>query len=246
MRDDLNARRGVALLPVLALAGALAAPFPAGAAASRSELDERLARVERMVESQALAEIAGQLAALEAELRTLRGSVEELQFALDGARQQQRDQYLDLDRRLQAVEAATQQLAQATVAAGPDPQAEYQASFDLLKEGRYAEAQRGFEGFLAAHPQHDLAANAQYWLAEVHYVERNYEGALLAFERVLTAYPQARKASDALLKAGYCQYEMKRYAIARATLARVTREFPGTPAARDAAQRLDRMAAEGR
>ncbi len=240
----MNALRVLAVPAVLLLTCLLA--MPANAAASRSELEERLARVERIVDSQALAEIAGQLAALEAEARALRGGLEELQFALDGARQQQRDQYLDLDRRLQALEAAAQRLAQAAAAAGPDPQADYQASFDLLKEGRYTEAQRGFERFLAAYPQHDLAANAQYWLAEVHYVERNYEAALLAFERVLSGYPQARKASDALLKAGYCQYELKRYAAARATLTRVSQDFAGTPAARDAAQRLVRMAAEGR
>ena len=230
----------------LLLASLLAAPATATAAASRSELDERLARVERIVDNQALAELAGQLAKLEAEVRALRGSLEELQFALDGARQQQRDQYLDLDRRLQVVEAAARQAAQAAMAAGPDPLADYQASFDLLKTGRYAEAQRGFESFLVAYPQHELAANAQYWLGEVHYVERSYEAALAAFERVLSTYPQARKAADALLKVGYCQYELKRYAAARTTLARVAQDFAGTPAARDASQRLERMAAEGR
>lgn len=236
------------MLPPALLAGLLAGlpATTAWAAASRSELDERLARVERIVDNQALAELAGQLAALEAEVRALRGSLEELQFALDSARQQQRDQYLDLDRRLQALEAGAERLARAAAAAGPDPQADYQAAFDLLKTGRYAEAQRGFEGFLLAHPQHDLAANAQYWLGEVHYVERNYEAALAAFERVMSAYPQARKAADALLKVGYCQYELKRYAAARASLARVTQEFSGSLAAQDAARRLDRMAAEGR
>lgn len=236
----------LAVLPAVLLAGLLAVSGPAAAAASRAELDERLARIEKIVDNQALMEIAGQLAALEAEVRALRGSLEELQFALEGARQQQRDQYLDLDRRLQAVEAGAERLAQAAAAVGPDPQADYQASFDLLKAGRYGEAQRGFEQFLAAYPQHDLAANAQYWLGEVHYVERDYEAALAAFERVLSAYPQARKASDALLKAGYCQYELRRYAAARVSLGRVTRDFAGTPAAQDAAQRLGRMAAEGR
>lgn len=240
----MNALRTLALASATLLAGALA--MPAVAAASRAELDERLARVERIVDNQALTEIAGQLAALEAELRALRGTLEELQFALDGARQQQRDQYLDLDRRLQALEEGAARLAQVAAAAGPDPQADYQASFELLKAGRYAEAGRGFEEFLVAHPEHDLAANAQYWLGEVHYVERDFEGALVAFERVLSAYPQARKAPDAMLKAGYCQYELRRYAAARASLARVTRDFAGTPAAQDAAQRLERMAAEGR
>lgn len=240
----MNTLRIPALLCAALLTGVPA--MPAAAAASRAELDERLARVERIVDSQALTEIAAQVAALETELRALRGSLEELQFALDGARRQQRDQYLDLDRRLQAVEAAAARLAQAASTAEPGPEADYQAAFDLLKAGRYAEAQRGFEDFLVAHPDHELAANAQYWLGEVRYVERNYEAALVAFERVLTAYPQARKGPDAMLKAGYCLYELKRFAAARASLERVPRDFPGTQAARDAAQRLERMATEGR
>lgn len=224
----------------------LSVPAAAAASASRAELEERLTRLEQVVESQALMEIASQLAALDAEVRALRGGLEELQFALDGARQQQRDQYLDLDARLQAAEAGAQRLAQAAAAAGPDPQGEYQAAYELLKVGRYDEARQGLEAFLALHAGHELAENAQYWLGEVHYVERSYEAALTAFEQVLTSFPQGRKVPDALLKIGYCQYELKRYAAARAALGRVIGDFPGATAARDAAQRLERMAAEGR
>ncbi len=124
--------------------------------------------------------------------------------------------------------------------------AEYQAAFDLLKAGRYAEARSGLSAFLAAHPDHELAENAQYWLGEVYYVELDYASALGAFERVLADYPKARKTPDALLKAGYCQYELKRFEAARISLTRLIREYPGTAAAKDAGERLARMTAEGR
>jgi tol-pal system protein YbgF len=221
---------------------------PAGtawSAASRAELEERVAQLERLAANQGLMELGRQLDALQAELRALRGSVEELQFALNGAKEQQRAQYLDLDQRLQAVEERAAKLAVTAAAAAPDPAADYQAAFDLLKAGKYGEAKSGFEAFLVSHPSHDLASNAQYWLGEVSYVERDYEAALKAFNKVLSDYPQARKAPDALLKTGYCQYELKRYGQARATLLKVTDQFPGVPAARDAAERLARMAAEG-
>lgn len=241
----MNVSRPSAALAFALLAAGLMSGGPA-AAQSRAELDERLTRIERIVESQALTEIANQLAVLEAEVRALRGALEELEFGLDGARRQQRDQYVDLDRRLQAAEERAEQLAQSTATAASDPQAVYQVAFDLLKSGQYAAARQAFEAFLAAHPSHDLAANAQYWLGEAHYVERQYEAALAAFERVLTTYPQARKGPDALLKVGYCQYELQRFGAARATLTRVVQEYPGSEAAREAAQRLERMAAAGR
>lgn len=218
-------------------------PASALAQASRAELEQRVAQLERLADNQGLLELSRQIEVLNAELRSLRGDLEELQFALQGARDQQRAQYLDLDQRLKAVEDRASLLAAAATA---DPAADYQAAFDLLKAGKYPEARTGFEAFLAQHPQHELASNAQYWLGEVSYVERSYEAALAAFGKVLGYSPQARKAPDALLKTGYCQYELKRYPEARAALRRVVEEFPGSPAARDAEARLSRMAAEGR
>jgi tol-pal system protein YbgF len=240
-------RQPAAWIAGIAAAAFLAAlPGTAYCAASRAELEERVAQLERQANNQGLIELARQLDALQADVRALRGSVEELQFALNGAKEQQKAQYLDLDKRLQALEEGAAKLAATAAATLPDAAAEYQAAFDLLKAGKYDEARAGFGSFLLAHPTHELASNAQYWLGEVSYVERDYEGALKAFGKVLSDYPQARKAPDALLKTGYCQYELKRYPQARATLVKVTEQFPDAPAARDAAERLARMAAEGR
>jgi len=233
--------RTILLAAVLAWA---AAPQAALAQASRAELEQRLERLERMADNPALLELARQLEQLNAEVRSLRGSLEELQFALEGAKEQQRAQYLDLDQRLQAVETRASELAAAATVAA-DPETEYRAAFDLLKEGKYGEARQGFEAFLAAHPQHELAANAQYWLGEVAYVERDYEAALAAFGKVLADYPGARKAPDALLKSAYCHYELKSFDRARAALRQVVTDYPGTPAAADAEQRLARMDAAG-
>lgn len=226
-----------------AAAVACLAPQATQAQASRAELEQRVAQLERLADNPGLLELSRQIEVLNAELRSLRGDLEELQFALQGAREQQRAQYLDLDRRLQAVEDSASRLA---AGAAVDPAIAYQSAFDLLKAGQYAEARAGFERFLVDHPQHELASNAQYWLGEVSYVERDYAAALAAFGKVLQGYSQARKAPDALLKTGYCQYELKRYPEARATLRRVMEEFPDSAAAKDAAARLSRMAGEGR
>ena len=188
---------------VVSLLAAL--PGLAQAQASRAELEARVAQLERLADNQGLIELARQLDALQAEVRALRGSVEELQFSLNGAKEQQRAQYLDLDQRLQAVEEGAARLAATATVAGSDPAAQYQAAFDLLKAGKYDQAKAGFEGFLASHPAHELAANAQYWLGEVSYVERDYDLALESFRKVLGNYPQARKAPDALYKLGKVQ-----------------------------------------
>ncbi len=203
-----------------------------------------MSAVERQFENQGLLEMAGQIEALTAELRRLRGDIEQLQHELERARAQQRDQYVDLDTRLRASETALT-AAQASAAPG-GPEAEYQAAFNLLKEGKYDEAAVAFREFLARNPQHELASNAMYWLGEAHYVRRDYPAALAAFEGMLRDYPGARKSPDALLKAGYCQYELQRYGPARASLARLVQDYPDSPAAADGKTRLERLDAEGR
>lgn len=231
---------------VLALAAALATP--PGAAQSRGEriesLESRMDLVERQLESGALVEMARQLEAQGTELRRLRGEIERLQHEVERSRAQQRDQYLDLDTRLRAAEAALEASQSGAPATGPE--GEYQAAFDLLKDGQYGEAATALRAFVTKHRDHELAPNALYWLGEAHYVQRDFPAALAAFEGVLRDYPGARKSPDALLKAGYCQYELKRYDAARTMLARLAQEFPGSPAAAEAATRLERMKAEGR
>lgn len=208
-----------------------------------SALEQRMGAVEQKLDNQGLLEMARQLDALDGELRRLRGEIEGLQHDLEALRRQQRDQYVDLDTRLRAAEAALSAAQAAVPPAGPD--AEYQAAFTQLKEGRYDEAAAAFTKFLADHHDHELASNAQYWLGEVHYVKRDYPAALSAFEAVLSGFQGARKSPDALLKAGYCHYELGHFDLARTALTRVTKDFPESSAAVEAGDRLKRMAAEG-
>ncbi|HEU0224644.1 MAG TPA: tol-pal system protein YbgF [Steroidobacteraceae bacterium] len=237
--------RPIGLAMLMLVATAAATPAAAQSRGERIEsLESRMQAVERQLESQALLEMARQLESQDAELRRLRGELERLQHELERIRGQQRDQYLDLDTRLRAAEAALAAAQSAPPAAGPE--AEYQAAFNLLKDGKYPEATAALGEFIARHRDHELASNALYWLGEAHYVQRNFQAALAAFDGVLKEFPGARKTPDALLKAGYCQYELKRHDAARATLTRLAQEFPESPAAAEAATRLERMKAEGR
>ena len=109
----------------------------------------------------------------------------------------------------------------------------------------YEPAAMAFEQFLVSFPDSELADNAQYWLAESHYVTKKFETALGEFEAVIEKFPRSRKVPDALLKMGYCSYELKRWGAARESLQRVQAEYPETTAARLAGQRLQRMDEEG-
>lgn len=243
---------GVALLLPGALAHATASNKELEARAN--EMDARLATVERA--SQTLLPMQQQIEAARAELRALRGQIEEARHELSMLKQQQRDLYGDLDRRLLLIENdATGPTGTGTVdGAVPteedlraaDETAVYGDAFTALKAGRYPDAVRGFQLYLTKYPDGPRADSAAYWLGEAHYVQKAYNPALKAYQNVLDRYPESRRTGDAMVKVGFCQYELKAFKNARATLEKVVSGYPGTEAARLAAERLTRMDVEKR
>lgn len=216
-----------------------------------TELDSRLLRIERVLANQSLLDLSQQVAAAQDEARNLRGQLDELQHNFGRAQDQQREMYADVDRRLVRLEGGARAASEGTgrpsglpVPQGDD-RANYQAAFDLLKEGEYPKAISGFNQFLRTFPDSALADNAQYWLGEAHYVTRQYNEALRNFRAVLEKYPDSRKTPDALLKIGYCAYELKNWPEARSALGQVVQRFGDTTAARLANQRLAKMDGEG-
>jgi len=119
--------------------------------------------------------------------------------------------------------------------------ANYQAAFALLKDSQYEKAIAAFRQFLVVFPDSPLAENAQYWLGEAYYVNKDFPTSLAAFQLVVDKYPQSRKVPDALLKIGYCRYELKQPDQAKAVLTDVATRFADTPAGRLAQQRLQKM-----
>lgn len=124
---------------------------------------------------------------------------------------------------------------------GPAPEGaweEYQRHRRALKEGRFVEALRGFSDFLVRYADSPLAANAQYWLGECYYGQRQFQQAIVEFERVFTLYPKSDKVAAALLKIGYSHLELKDPATAKAVFRQLVRLFPNSPEAAKAYARM--------
>jgi tol-pal system protein YbgF len=232
-----------------------------------NELDTRLAKVERIVENQSLVQLAQQLDSIQNEVRQLRGRVEELENSSEAARKQQRDLYNDLDKRITALQtsaAGTAGAAGAGAGAGagaaggagtasPDSapvpeggsvdQTVYNQAFEALKAGSYSVAITSFKDFLTNYPSSPLAENAQYWLGQAYYVNKDFGSAATAFRTVVEKYPNSPKAPDAMLKLGYTQLEQKKVTEGRNTLTQVSQKYPGSEAAKAASERLKKIPA---
>jgi tol-pal system protein YbgF len=236
------------------------APIVTGPTGSSTEAEKALRK--------SLVDLQQQLDQLQQDLRQLRDSVEVQGHDLEQLKTRQRDALSDLDRRLNALEHPSTPAASAAPASGTAPagaavlvpaaagkpkvppsateQQEYEAAFDLMKQGNYDRAIKSFRTFVAKHPDSSLADNAQYWIAEGNYVLRNYKLALEEFTKVLSLYPDSPKSSDAMLKIGYVHYELAAYDKARATLNEVIARYPNSTSARLATTRLEKMKKEGK
>ena len=255
---------------VAVLATALLSP----AVSAEPSTDERLRRLEQLLDSQTLVQMLNRLEQLQREVGQLRGDVEVQEHTIEGLRQRQRELYVDTDRRLQHLETGGQGAAAAPVpavlpatpptpasagapastvppvatsTANPEAQKQaYQTAFELLREGRYEESMAGFHQYLATWPNGQYAANSQYWLGEANYVTRQFDTAVVEFQKVIDNFPGSNKIPDAMLKLGYVYYEKQEWNKARSVLTDLQTRYPDTTAGRLASKRLDRMKTEKR
>lgn len=259
---------GLLVLLVAALGAATA-----HAARGDAELQTRVERLENLMQSQGLMEMLAQVQQLQREVRQLRGEVELQGHTLEQLQQRQRDLYVDIDRRLQQLEAGrpggstaapltpapvatpapsasvqtpAPQAAQPAVADSEAERVAYEQALNILREGRYPEAATAYRQFLATYPNGRYADNAQYWLGETQYVTRQFQAGLDEFGKVLNQFPNSPKVADAQLKIGYIHYEMGNWKAARENLEAVVNQHPGSTAARLASERLARMTREKR
>nr|CAA6823016.1 MAG: TPR repeat containing exported protein; Putative periplasmic protein contains a protein prenylyltransferase domain [uncultured Thiotrichaceae bacterium] len=126
---------------------------------------------------------------------------------------------------------------------GQKAKAEYNQAYKALVNSP-GSAVPAFRAFLSKYPDHELAANAQYWLGEALYAQKDYSGATAEFMAVLKNHKSSPKAPGAALKLGYSFYELKQWDFARRTLEDTIRFFPDSNAANLAKHRLEKMAAE--
>ena len=122
-----------------------------------------------------------------------------------------------------------------------DPRAEYQRYLDAARAGNHEYAAQGLRSFLDQHADHELADNAQYWLAETYYGRKRYALALVEFEKVIARYPRGNKLPDALLKMGYCSQLIGKRAEAVAVLRRLVRSYPDSGPASLARAKLEEL-----
>jgi len=142
-------------------------------------------------------------------------------------------------RRLQELRASMEQRTAATppatgtppVAAvdssgGPGPNQLFEISLDQFRRGSFATARSGFSDLLRRFPTADVAADAQFYVAESYASERNAAAADSAYQAVVTRYPQSPRAATALYKRARARQAAGRRTEARTLFEDLVKRFP--------------------
>jgi tol-pal system protein YbgF len=109
------------------------------------------------------------------------------------------------------------------------PAEQYEHAFGLLRQADYGTAERALAAFLEAHPDHELAGNAKYWLGETYYVRGNYSQAAVTFAEGFQNYGDSSKAADNLLKLGMSLARLDRDDDACGIFGELLNRFPDAP-----------------
>ena len=175
---------------------------------------------------------------LEQTLTRLNQQNETLVYELDQARKQleaSQAQVQTLNSRLAPLEsvAAAQQLAaeQEAALASQDPDEAFANAAGLVNGGDFDGAEAALADFVARHPEHAKAAEANYLLGQAYAVRSAHNEAAAALIESIRGYPKTSWAPDAMAELSRELIALKRAKDACATLDALKAKYPKAPAA---------------
>ena len=215
-------------------------------------LAEQVQKIEQAVNNQALLDLAQRTADLHREVRELRGENEKLRYELNSIKTLQRDQYLNLSRRLQALSdttsaagsGSTGQVVPSSSLAGTaeeasTPPAVADAPASLQPDTASAPAPAEPEGagqVIALGSTSD--ATKDYKIAFTLLKSGKYDDSVSAFEEFLRKHPDSKYAANAQYWLAEANYVSKRYPRALTEFSTVVEKYPASSKLADARLKL--------
>jgi len=122
--------------------------------------------------------------------------------------------------------------------ASPGPNQLFQIGRDQIQRGSPAAGRRALEDMLRLYPDHDLAADALFYVAEAYATERDEAAADSAWVQVYTKYPRSERAAEAMYRHALYLENSGQRREAREVYEQVVKEYSSKGAAQLARERL--------
>jgi tol-pal system protein YbgF len=126
---------------------------------------------------------------------------------------------------------------------GPAPSADtlYSNGLRDITSGKYDLARQEFQDYLKYYGDTDLASNAQFYLGEIAYKQKQYEQAVSEFDKVLSTYPKSFKLAPTHLRKGMALIELGQKTQGVRELREVIKRYPNTDEDRLARAKLKEL-----
>jgi tol-pal system protein YbgF len=124
------------------------------------------------------------------------------------------------------------------VAQTPPLKDTYQAGVRDFNAAKYEVASDEFQDVIHYYPKDDLAGDAQFYLGEIAYLQKNYSDAVKNYTAALDGFPGSTKAPAAELHKGLSLLKLGKREAGIAELKLLVRRHPQTPEATQAKTRL--------
>ena len=124
-----------------------------------------------------------------------------------------------------------------------DPQAArlFQRARNDYQQGNYEVAIILFKQYLRRHPRSARAGDAQYWIGESLYAQKEFNAAIVAFDEVIQEYPKNDMVARSTLKVGLSFASLGDQPNARFFLQQVQENFPNSSEAQLATETLKQL-----
>lgn len=204
---------------------------PAGGNTQNLSTEERIQRLERILDSQGLVDMLVRIENLQSEMQILRGEIELHNHELEQIKQRQRDLYVDIDRRLLRMErggqaeATTSRSSSSSASASPTPSARAPAATATAPATPKPAAAPA-----PAKPKADFATEQKAYQQAFDLLrELRYEQAVSAFRDFIKQFPDGRYAHIAQYWVGEANYAQRNFKQAIGDYQLLIDKYPKSP-----------------
>jgi len=176
------------------------------------------------------------LNALEQEIATLRGLVEENTYLIERYQELQQQRYLDLDKRLHdLLSDELEDLDNESLNTSNQSFSEeidlYKKALELFNASRYSEALEAFRKLIIYFPEGNYSADAYFWSGELYLAQDLLEDARENYLVVTEEFSEHNRAPDSLYKLGVIERILLNEEAATSHFSKLIQEYPDTGAA---------------
>ncbi len=122
----------------------------------------------------------------------------------------------------------------------------YKNALTDYNAGRNELAMQQFQDYLKYYSNTELAGNAQFYVADIEYRQKNYQAAVAGYDKVIEQYPEGNKLRAAMLKKGYALLELGQRDQGVSTLRTLASRYPRSSEGNSARERLRRLGVAAR